>query len=145
MVMVLLCIPRTEATCLSLVVNSNTICYVCITHKSTAINHHPLEINDPDDYPLEIGSTVMPFKSTHVMHIWKTGPMKTDHVSINYAIIIFWLTSLVSHVISHFCKYPLNSALVVITDSPNMVSTINYAMEDLQHKILDFSKYCLLH
>ena len=26
-----------------------------------------------------------------------------------------------------------------------MVGTINYAMEDLQHRILDFSKYCSLH
>ena len=31
-----------------------------------------------------------------------------------------------------------------ITDSPNMVCKVNHAMEDLQHKILDFSKYCLL-
>ena len=32
-----------------------------------------------------------------------------------------------------------------ITDSQNMVCTVNHATEDLQHKILDFSKYCLLH
>jgi len=34
---------------------------------------------------------------------------------------------------------------VKITDSPNMVCTVNHATEDLQHRILDYSKYCLLH
>ena len=32
-----------------------------------------------------------------------------------------------------------------ITDSPNMVCTVNHATEDLQHRILDYSKYCFLH
>ena len=31
---------------------------------------------------------------------------------------------------------------VKITDSPSM-GTVNHATEDLQHRILDFSKYCL--
>jgi len=34
---------------------------------------------------------------------------------------------------------------VKITDSSNMVCTVNHATEDLQHRILDYSKYCLLH
>jgi len=33
---------------------------------------------------------------------------------------------------------------VKITDSPHMVCTVNYATEDLLHRILDYSKYCLL-
>jgi len=32
-----------------------------------------------------------------------------------------------------------------IIDSPNMVCTVNHATEDLQHRILDYSKYCSLH
>ena len=31
-----------------------------------------------------------------------------------------------------------------ITDSPNMICMVNHATEDLQHRILDFSKYCSL-
>jgi len=34
---------------------------------------------------------------------------------------------------------------VKITDSSNMVCTVNHATEDLQHRILDYSKYCFLH
>jgi len=32
-----------------------------------------------------------------------------------------------------------------ITNAPNMVCTVNHAMKDLQHRILDYSKYCSLH
>ena len=32
-----------------------------------------------------------------------------------------------------------------ITDAPNMVCTVNHATEDIQHRTLDFSKYCSLH
>ena len=44
------------------------------------------------------------------------------------------------------CYQPCHRGFTVkITDSPNMVCTVNHATEDLQHRILDFSKYCSLH
>ena len=32
-----------------------------------------------------------------------------------------------------------------ITDSPNMIGTVNHATEGLQHRILGFSKHCSFH
>ena len=44
------------------------------------------------------------------------------------------------------CHQPCHGGITAwITGFPNMVCMVNHAMEDLQHRILDISKYCSLH
>ena len=44
------------------------------------------------------------------------------------------------------CHRPCHERFTAkITGSPNMVCTVDHGMEDLQHRILDFFKYCSLH